>query len=208
VGIQAVAAPLSSRQAHVAAVPAALLTAWTLTTACERVATKADAAALATRLAPAAIVVVLVVAALADHHAAADVHGRAALLSRTLEDEVRAAAARAPVNVTLVNMPGHVGGRGVQAAVFENGLDDMVRITAPAVGKVDIWRLPLPGAPDDYNSLSVPSDSERLRARLLEPSSAVILYQTRSGPVVLTPAGLDDSADEDAPREQASRMRE
>ena len=109
--ILAIAGGMSSRESHVPAVPAALLTAWALRSVAERLATMAATApsAMVCRQIPAVAILLLIVSAQADHLTAAAVHVRAGSLSRELIEQIRVLAPRGgrSVNLTLVNMPGY-----------------------------------------------------------------------------------------------------
>ena len=85
---------MASRESHIPAVPAALLTAWALRSIAERMAAVAatTAAAAIYRLAPAVVVLLLVVSAQADHLTAAAISTTSSSLSRELVTQISALA--------------------------------------------------------------------------------------------------------------------
>lgn len=193
--IAAIGGGTSSRQSHLPAVPAALLTAWALHVAAKRLA-KAIAtpygAMVASQL-PAAGILVLIVYSQRDHATSAEVHLRAANLTRALFAQMTAAAppGGGPVNLTLVNMPAYTIERNIGAATFANGLTEMAHMASPAVASVQMARIDIPSAPADFANGSLPTELNALRPLLLEAGRVVLLFERPSDLSVLTPARLD-----------------
>ncbi len=194
-GLAAVAGGMSSRQSTIPAACAGLLTAWALRILAERLSSIAPLAPVVSvyRYLPAIGVFLLIAAAWPDHRAAAAVHTRAADLSRDLVNEIRTLAPpdRGPVNLTLVNMPGYTVDRGIIAATFVNGLVELTRLTSPAVASLQLWQLPISGAPTNFANGTTPITSEALRSFLIEQSRIALFFQMPSDIRVLTPDVLD-----------------
>lgn len=194
--IVAIAGGMSSRQGHVPAVASALLTSWALHDVAERLAVlvaRAPAALLCRQI-PAVVVLLLILGAQPDHVASAAVHARAGSLSRALVELIRACTppARGAVNVTLVNMPGSLVDRGMGAATFANGLDELARLSSPRVATLQVRRMSIRNAPADFATGSMPIDPHELRSHLLDPSRVVLLFETQPfGLTRLTREGLD-----------------
>jgi hypothetical protein len=84
------------------------------------------------------------------------------------------------VNLTLVNMPGYIVARGITAATFANGLVELTRLTSPAVRWIQLWRIPLSGAPADFANGSTPISPDAPKTYLLEPACVALMFQTPS----------------------------
>jgi hypothetical protein len=193
--IAAIGGGNSSRQSHVPAVPAALLTAWGLHVAARRIASAIATpygAMIVARL-PAAAILLLIVWSQRDHATSAEVHLRAATLTRALFAQIATAAPpeRGPVNLTLINMPGYTIERNIGAATFANGLAEMVHMASPAVVSLQLARIAVPSAPADFANGTQPIELDALRPLVLDPSRVVVLFEKPSALSVLTPARLD-----------------
>jgi hypothetical protein len=174
---------------------AALLTVWALRVGAGRLARRFPTAAQ-TKLCvalPAVIVALLIGAARADHRIAASVHMRAADASRALVARIASAASgRGRVDLTLINMPSVEYERGFIAFAFANGLEEMAHLTSTTVGKVELWRIPVRGAPANLIEQVPLLSRAALRAQLSEPSRVVLLYEEEPIAVrVLTLADMD-----------------
>jgi hypothetical protein len=186
---------LSPRQCVIPSVFAALLTVWALRVGAGRLARRSTTAAQATLCLalPALIVGLLIGMARADHRIAARVHLRAAAASRALVARIASAASgRGRVDLSLINMPGVEYERGLHAFAFANGLDEMAHLTSATVGKVELWRIPVRGAPA-YVIEQVPLlGRAALRAKLSDPYRVALLYEEEPIAVrVLTLADMD-----------------
>jgi hypothetical protein len=193
--IAAIAGGMSSRQSHLPALFAGLLTAWAFYAVAGWLARTGAAAPVVaiSRQLPAVGVALLIVAAASDHRISADLHVRAGNLSRALIEQIRilAPSDRGRVNLTLVNMPGYSIDRGFGAATFANGLHELTRLTSPAVDTLQLCRISIAGAPPDFAAGSVLVSPDELRSRLLEPSRVTLLFQAPSEFRILTPERLD-----------------
>lgn len=179
----AVASGLSPRQSVVPSVPAALLTAWALCAVAGRLAARFAAQArptLARTLAALPLVagVSLMSAGMADHGTARRLHLRVAKASRALAARLREIPpeqGRFPL--TLINMPASLVERGIGAFAFQNGLGEMAHITNPAVLHVDLWRIPIRGAPEHIVAEVPWLARTALREQLADPHRVVLLYE-------------------------------
>ena len=194
--VLAFAGGMASRESHVPAVPAALLTVWALRSVAERLAAMVATTpgALICRQIPAVAILLLIVSAQADHLTAAELYARATSLSRELVEQirVRAPGRGAPIHVTLVNMPGTLIARGIGAFVFVNGLDEQTRLASPRVTTLQLARLDIDGAPLDFANGSMRVGLAELRAQLQDPSRVVLLFKSEPfGLRVLTLQDLD-----------------
>ena len=195
--ILAIAGGMSSRESHVPAVPAALLTVWAFRGVAERLVTMAATSpgVMVCRQIPAVAVLLLMVSAQADHLTAAAVHTRAGSLSRDLVERIKMLVppGRGPVNLTLVNMPGYLIARGIGAVTFSNGLTELSHMASPEVATLQLSRLAIESAPPDFANGSLPVSLGELRAQLREPSRVVLLFEKEPfGLRVLTVDGLDN----------------
>ena len=174
------ASGLSSRQCVVPSIPAALLSAWALRAGAERVAARVGtgAAAALARAVPAAVVALLIAGAQADHRTALDLHLRVAQASRALVAHLKAVPpGLGPFRLTLINMPAYLSERGISAFAFQNGLGEMAHLTNSAVTKVDLWRIPILGAPENIVAEIPWLTRSGLSAQLAEPHRVVLLYE-------------------------------
>ena len=196
--IAAIAGGMSSRQSHLPAVPASLLTAWALHVAARRLATvvATTRGALVCSQIPAVGILLLIVAAQPDHVTSAEVHTRAGNLSRALFEQIKfhASAGRGPVHFTLVNMPAYTIERNIGAATFANGLNELAVLASPEVASLQLVRLSIPSAPADFANGSVPVELNSLRPLVRDPSRVVLLFEMPSALSVLTPERLDSFA--------------
>ncbi len=184
--ILTVAGGMAARQAHVLAVPAALLTAWGLHAAAMRLAKiigTAEARAICAHL-PAVGVLMLISWAVPDHVTAAKVYLEASQVSRALFVQIRAAS---PSQLVLVNLPGLVVERNIGAWAFLNGLPELARTAAPGVTSVQVVSVDVPGAPLLKAGISRPVSIETLRAMTLDPSQVVVMFAPPSTLIRLTP---------------------
>jgi hypothetical protein len=195
VTIAAIAGGMSSRQSHLPAVSAGLLTAWAFRSVAERLAmlTTVPSMAPICRQLPAVGILILITWGGADHRTAAEVHLRAANLSRALVEHIRVLAPEGkPVHLTLVNMPAGTYGGGLHAATFANGLHELTRLTSSSVATLDLLRVAIPSAPPDFANGSVlVTPAAALKPRLLEPARVALIFESTSGIRVLTPDVLD-----------------
>jgi hypothetical protein len=174
---------LSSRQMILAQVPVALLLAWTLRAAANRLAAwigMGPTTALL-RVAPAMVALVLMLAARTDHLTGARLALRAGdtarALSRTIAD--LAPAGGPPVTLTLINMPSHYVERGLGAIVFGNGPQEIARLASRSVIRVDLRRLATPNVAD-FVRADPPITAEELRDRAQDPRYLVLVFQTHT----------------------------
>jgi hypothetical protein len=193
--IASIAGGMSSRQSHVPAVPAALLTAWAFHVAARRLA-----ALMATPLAavicaqlPAVGMMLLIVQAQPDHLTSAEVHIRAGNLSRALVQQIATLAppGGGAVALTLVNMPAYTIERNIGAATFANGLDELARIASPKVASLEMVSIPIVSAPASFANGTVAIEPATLRSKLGERSRVVLLFENPSTILALTPEHLD-----------------
>ncbi|MQA30634.1 MAG: hypothetical protein GEU82_12495 [Luteitalea sp.] len=191
----AIASAMSSRESHVPAVPAALLTAWALHIAAGRLAARVSTAQsrLVCRQLPAVGILLLIAWAQRDHATSAEVHIRAANLSRTLVElvKVQSPPGFGPLDLTLINMPAYTIERGIGAITFANGLEALARIAAPGLASIQLVRIPIPSAPADFANRTVPIELEALRAQVLDPSRVVVLFEKPTTLTALSPEILD-----------------
>jgi hypothetical protein len=168
-----VASGVTSRQCTIPAVPAALLTAWALQAMASR------AAAAVYRDAPAAVVLLLVLGAQPDHQAAARVWIRAGDAVRALVERIRAVAPAGgeQVDLMLVNMPSKTVDRGMHAWVFDNGLEELAWAASPAVGTVEVRRMPGWGPPDDVSPRIRALNPDTLRLHLADPYRVLLVFE-------------------------------
>jgi hypothetical protein len=128
---------------------------------------------------PGFVVLLLIVSAQADHFTAAEVHARAASLSRELVGLIKANTppGRGPVNVTLLNMPGITVARGIGAFTFANGLAELAHLASPEVVSVQIRNMATPSAPASIANLSSVIDVRELSAQLRDGSRIVVVFE-------------------------------
>ena len=173
----------TSRQLAVPAVPAALLTAWAFRAVAERLAGKAPTAAAATvyRAMPAALVLLLVVAAQPDHRTATELFSRAAAASHALVERIRvvAPAGGEPVDLMLINMPSFMVDRGMVAFAFANGLPELASLASDAVGTVELRQMPGIGSPDSVSPLIPTLSPGALRSQLADPYRVLLVYESQ-----------------------------
>jgi hypothetical protein len=170
-GALTLAAGVTPRQCTIPAVPAALLTAWALRVAADRLAGRAPTAAASTVHGEAIVVLLLVVGAQADHQTAARLNLRAGDAVRSLVERIRAVAPPGgeQVDLMLVNMPGVMTDRGVHAWAFANGLKELAWATSTAVGTVELRQMPGWGPPDDVPRAVRSLSADALRLHLADP---------------------------------------
>jgi hypothetical protein len=199
-----IASDMASRESHLPAVPAALLTALALRVVADWLATlpaSPGGAALCREL-PGVAVLLLILAAQADHITAARVHARAANASRGLVEQITRVAPPEgpPVNLTLVNMPGYIVERGIGAAAFSNGLTELTRLNSTRVATLELCQLSIPGAPTPLATGSQPVSLAGLRSRLADPHHVVLLFEMEPfGARVLTADRLESLGSQRAP---------
>jgi hypothetical protein len=175
------ATPATPRQLAVPAVPAALLTVWALGAVAGRLAGKAPTAAWAAvwRAAPAALVLLLVLGAQADHRTALRLNLRAGDAVRALVARIRAVAppGQEPVDLMLVNMPSITIDRRMHAWVFANGLEELAYAASPAVGSVEVRQMPGWGPTDLVAPRIRRLSPVALRAQLADPYRVLLLFE-------------------------------
>jgi hypothetical protein len=92
----------------------------------------------------------------------------------------------APVNFTMVNLPGYLIERNIGAATFDNGINELAVIASPRVASLQLARAALPGAPPVQANGSSPIELDLLRSELAEPSRVVLLYAAPASISLLT----------------------
>jgi hypothetical protein len=181
---------MAARQAHVLAVPAALITIWALWSASMRLSryfTDAATRQVCSQL-PAVGVLLLVGWTIPDHLTAAKITVEASTLSRTLTAQLTELA---PRNLVLVNLPALIVERGLGSFAFSNGLNELSVFASPALTSLRLLNVPLPGAPPRGVSGSEPGSADALGALVGDPSQVVILFQAPGTLTQLTPEMLD-----------------
>ena len=193
--VLAIAGGMSSRQSHLPAAFAGLLSAWALVAVAQRLkrSVTSTAAAWSCSQLPVVGIMVLVAAANADHRHAAEVHVDAATLTRTLVNKISDVAStnREVINLTLINMPAYTVGHGFGAATFANGIGELVRLTSQRVADLRLYQTSLPHAPIHFANGSTLVAVESLKTELTEPSRVAILFEAPSRLRVVTARDLE-----------------
>jgi len=176
-GALTLASGVTPRQCTVPAVPAALLTAWALRLAADRLAGMASTAAQVHGEAPAIVVLLLVVGAQPDHQTAARLNIRAGDAVRALVERIRAVAPPGgeQVDLMLVNFPGIMVDRGMHAYAFANGPKELAWAASTAVGTVELRQMPGWGPPDDVPRAVRSLSPDALRLHLADPYRVLLV---------------------------------
>jgi hypothetical protein len=177
---------MAARQAHLLAVPAALLTIWALSAAAVRLSSIAGGATTRQVCAhlPAVGVLALVSWTVPDHLTSAKLCLEASTLARTLTARLTELA---PQRLVLVNMPGLVVERGLGCFALRNGLHELSSFASPSLMSLQILNVPLPGEPALQVSGTRTTTIEALRQIVLDSTQVVVLFQAPGTFTRLTP---------------------
>ena len=94
--------------------------------------------------------------------------------------------------MSLINLPASFTERGIGAFAFANGLGELAHLTSSAVKPVELWRIPIVGAPANMVSEIPLLSRALLREKLGDPQRVVLLCEEAPITVrVLTLADMD-----------------
>lgn len=190
VAIVSVATTLTSRQYYLAAIPAALLSAWAIfrvADAAGRAFSRRDPATLAATLAFLAFAL-LAAGAKSDINDVADLHRQATQASRRLRELMIHRASSGPLDeVAILNLPGRIVRNGMGAYAFVNGTRPMAKLATNGLvawDKVFFYTTSSPVAPGAWASGTRSITLADLDRKIDDPRRLVLWFDPRSRTMV------------------------